>query len=116
MKSLIHMRPQSHETLSDSCKTAAEPCLYFKKLSCESDLHPPPDLIPGNIFFPLPSPPFSAAPDLLQRLPSSLLFPVLSQKRPFSLTFKAGIANALADSRQGGRHLNDLISSHIGLV
>lgn len=57
-----------------------------------------------------------AAPDLLQRHPSSLLFPVLSQKLSFILTVKAGIGNALVHCRQGGRHLTDLISSHIGLV
>lgn len=60
----------------------------------------------GNVFFP--------SPFCSSWLASKT--PIISLISCLVLTFKAGIGNALADSRQGGRHLNDLISSHIGLV
>lgn len=112
-----HTRPRYHKHFRAHfliSKTATDPRLHIKTLSHHVTLiFILPTSNSGNVFF-LPSSP--AAPDVLQRNPSSLLFPVLSQKLSFIPTVKAGIGNALVGCRQAGRHLNDLISRHIGLV
>lgn len=104
---VFSQRPLYHEhSLCDSCRTATEPRLHFKVPSHHMTL----------VFILTTS-------NSRKHLPPIRLLQLLTCIKEtshlfyfFILTVKAGIGNALAGRRQGGRHLNDLISSHIGLV